>query len=79
MDRGLIVLMAFAGLLILSLILNAVDVLSTGWVHTTIMISLIYHTCYTIFTIVKWNKRPRIRNARRCNHRPPKRDSAYFK
>jgi hypothetical protein len=72
MDRGLIILMSFAVVLTISVILEAMEVLSAVHVQAVIMLCLIYHTCYTIFAITEWNGRYRIRNVKRSNLRPPR-------
>jgi hypothetical protein len=74
MDRGLLILMSLAMTLAATVIMEGMDVLSTVHVKTVMMISLGYHACYAIYTMRQWSTRSRIRNARRGNHRPPKRN-----
>jgi len=75
MDRGLTILLSLAGILVLTVILHSMGILSTLHIRAVIILSLVYHTCYTIYAMVEWSSRSRIRNKRRGNTRPPRRDS----
>lgn len=72
MDKGLIILMSLAGILTVTIILASMGILSSIHVQAVILISLIYHTGYTIYAMVVWNGRKRIRNKKRGNLRPPR-------
>ena len=74
MDKGLTILLSLAGLLMISIVLQAMGILSAIHVQAVILLSLIYHTGYTIYAMVEWSGRTRIRNKRRGNQRPPHRD-----
>jgi len=75
MDKGLTILLSLAVLLTASIVLQAMGILSSIHIRAIMILSLIYHTGYTIYSIVEWNGRTRIRNKRRGNQRPPHRDS----
>ena len=75
MDKGLTILLSLAVLLTASIVLQAMGILSSIHIRAIMILSLIYHTGYTIYAIVEWNGRTRIRNKRRGNQRPPHRDS----
>ena len=72
MDRGLIILMGAAFLTAAAIILKTIGILSSSSVNTMIAVSLIYHICYTFYSIVIWRGRTRIRNKKRGNLRPPR-------
>jgi len=75
MDKGLTILLSLAGLLMISIVLQAMGILSAMHIRALMVLSLIYHTGYTIYVMVEWNGRTRIRNKRRGNQRPPHCDS----
>ena len=75
MDRGLTILISLAGILVLTTILHSMGILSALHVRAVIILSLVYHICYTIYAMIEWSNRSRIRNKRRGNTRPPRRDS----
>ena len=74
MDKGLTILLSLAGLLMLTVILASLGILSAMHIRAIMILSLIYHTGYTIYAMVEWSLRTRIRNQRRGNQRPPHRD-----
>ena len=74
MDKGIIVLMAFAMLLIATIVGNTLGILSTQLVNSVIALSLFYHTGYALFAMIEWSSRTRIRNKNRGNMRPPRSD-----
>ena len=74
MDRGLLILMSLAASFTVTVILKSMDVLSNAHVEIMMIVSLGYHGCYAMYTIREWKNRDRIRNAKRGNHRPPRRD-----
>lgn len=74
MDKGLIILMSLAVLLTISILLAAIGMVSNEIVSSIIALSLVYHTGYTLFAMIEWSGRKRIRNKRRGNMRPPHRD-----
>ena len=74
MDKGLTILLSLAGLLVLTVILHTMGILSTLHIRAIMILCLIYHTGYTIYSMVEWTGRTRIRNQRRGNQRPPHKD-----
>ena len=72
MDKGLIGLMFLSGLVALLSLLKYLNIVPASIVWGTIMISLVYLTIYTIYTMVQFKGRVRRRNARRGNTRPPR-------
>ena len=72
MDKGLLILMSLALLLTTSIILESMEILSSIHIRAIMVLCLTYHTCYTIYAMVEWNGRKRIRNKKRGNLRPPR-------
>lgn len=72
MDRGLLILLSLAGLLVISVVLEIIGILPAIHIKAIMIISLLYHTGYTIYAMVEWNGRTRIRNKKRGNLRPPR-------
>ena len=71
MDRGFIGLLILAVLVVIVILFEAIGLTSTAVTWSFICIGIIYHTIYTIYTIIKAHNRPRFRNKRRCNLRAP--------
>ena len=74
MDKGLVILMSLGVLLIGAIVGKVMEIVSSELVGSIIGLSLVYHTGYTLYQIIEWSGRHRIRNKRRGNQRPPHRD-----
>jgi len=74
MDKGLVILMSLGVLLIGAIVCRVMGIVSNELVGSIIGLSLLYHTGYTLFAMIEWSGRKRIRNKRRGNMRPPHRD-----
>lgn len=74
MDKGLIVLLSLGVLLLGATVCRVMGIVSNELVGSIIGLSLLYHTGYTLFAMIEWSGRKRIRNKRRGNMRPPHRD-----
>ena len=72
MDKGLIGLIILSVLVALTAILKYIGLASSEVVWGTIQVSLVYHTIYTVWTMIQYKDRVRRRNARRGNTRPPR-------
>lgn len=72
MDKGLIGLIILSVLVALTAILKYIGLASSEVVWGTIQVSLVYHTIYTVWTMIQYKGRVRRRNARRGNTRPPR-------
>jgi len=74
MDKGLLILLSLAVILTITILLEILGIVTSAYIQATMMISLGYHICYTIYAVCEWRGRTRIRNVRRANLRPPGRD-----
>ena len=78
MDKGLIGLIILSALVAVSAFLKYVGIASSEVVWGTIQVGLVYHTIYTIYTMIMYKGRVRRRNARRGNARPPRPSSTNW-
>jgi hypothetical protein len=72
MDKGLAVLLSLGVLLIGAIVCKVMGIVSSELVGSIIGLSLVYHTGYTLYQIIEWTGRHRIRNKKRGNLRPPR-------
>lgn len=73
----MIVLMSLAGVFAASVVLYALGILSSQSIAFLIGVCLVYQTLYTIYCIIQYKGRPRQRNKRRANTRPPGSKSSW--
>ena len=78
MDKGLIGLMVLSGLVALLSLFKYANIVPASVVWGMVQVGLVYHTIYTIYTMVLYKGRVKRRNARRGNTRPPRPSSTNW-
>ena len=72
MENGLKILITLAIVTLISVILKKLNILGVTTVNTILAMSLGYHICYSIHSMMLYKNRNIRRNKRRGNNRPPR-------